>query len=191
MTDRADPTDESTNPVQELSHLLESEHREIVRLLEAVQSSQGEGRAVAFDELRRYLAVHEAAELAGLHALTGPPAARDRLAEERAATTAIGELEGMDQGSSAFDDAFTALAKEVRAHAAAEEHEELPTLLKGTSSEQVGRAYDALAMVRELVAQPAGPIPDGTFEQMHEAAVAELEKVASQGTGQPGSPPTH
>ncbi|GEM_PF-932879 len=169
---------EPMNPVEKLWQLLHSEHLEVERLLDAVTSQAGGDRAAAFGRLRRYLAVHEAAEGVGIHTFTAPPEADDRLAEEDLATRAIADLEGMDPGSDAFDEAFGHLAKDVRAHAAAEEHEEMPAVLKDTSSEQVSRAYAALAMVPELVAEADGRIPDGAFAQMHAAAVAELGKLA-------------
>jgi hypothetical protein len=54
------------------SELLASEHTEIEQLMEAVETARGEVKAAAFDQLRSYLAVHPAAELAGLRALTTP-----------------------------------------------------------------------------------------------------------------------
>ena len=51
--------------------LLTQLHRQVAALLDAVERTAGHARLLAFNELRRYLAAHEAAEEEAVH-----PAAR-------------------------------------------------------------------------------------------------------------------
>lgn len=113
---------------------LKSQHEQIKALFGQVQATRGEDRQQAFFELRRLLAVHEAAEEIVVHPkaakniANGKAVVDERLAEERQAKEALVELEKMDVDGAEFEAAFTTLMTAVMAHAEAEEHAEFSQL---------------------------------------------------------------
>src|ERR1043165_6115217 len=91
---------------------LKGQHEQVKQLFEDVEAASGEEKERAFFQLRRLLAVHETAEEEIVH-----PAARRarsngdavidaRLREEKAAKTALAELEELDLDSPEFDARF-------------------------------------------------------------------------------------
>jgi hemerythrin superfamily protein len=148
---------------QDIVSFLKDQHNEVKALLSTVSSTRGEGRAKAFYELRRMLAVHETAEEEVVH-----PAARRalpdgkaiieaRLREEREAKKVLTELEKLDVDSTEFETKFQALAKDVIAHAEAEEREEFARLGGKMEPERLERMRK-VAEIAEAIA-PTRPHP--------------------------------
>ncbi|MCK7622390.1 hemerythrin domain-containing protein [Streptomyces sp. RS10V-4] len=114
--------------------LLEMQHREIRRRMDAVLTATGKAREKAFRRFVHLLAVHETAEEEILHpyvrkaAEKGGPTVAARLDEEEAAKRTLRELEDEGCDSEDFPRKFRALRDDVLAHAEAEEAEEFPLL---------------------------------------------------------------
>ncbi|MBX3187110.1 MAG: hemerythrin domain-containing protein [Labilithrix sp.] len=119
---------------QDVVSFLKQQHQEVKALLATVASSNGKARADAFYELRRLLAVHETAEEEIVHPVArrelpdGEAVVEARLREENEAKKALAELEKLEVDSSEFTSKFETLAKDVLAHAEAEEREEFARL---------------------------------------------------------------
>jgi hemerythrin superfamily protein len=119
---------------QDIVSFLKQQHKEVKALISTVTSTSGEARAKAFYELRRLLAVHETAEEEVVHPAArrelpdGAAIVEARLREENEAKTALAELEKLDVDSTEFSTKFSTLAKDVIAHAEAEEREEFARL---------------------------------------------------------------
>lgn len=126
---------------------LKNQHQEMKDMFSAVtrQRATPEARTAAFLELRRMLAVHEAAEeeivhpIARIKLTNGDGIIDARLYEENAAKQALAELETMDVMSSEFLSKFESFQAKVLAHAEAEEREEF---------ELLGHVLDPLWLVR-------------------------------------------
>jgi len=148
---------------QDVISFLKEQHKEVKTLLSAVGSTKGEERSNAFYELRRLLAVHETAEEEVVH-----PAARRslpdgeaiieaRLAEENEAKKALAELEELDIDSTEFESKFATLAKDVIAHADAEEREEFARLAIKLEPERLDRMRRAVELAESVA--PTRPHP--------------------------------
>jgi hypothetical protein len=172
-------------PAQSLQDTLEEQHGRIKAQLRMVEDSHGEARAQAFLELRRFLAAHETVEQSVMHPLAreGQDTAKvveQRVSEEGAATTAIEALEQFDVDSAQFSERFAALAKDVVAHAEAEEHAELPAYLAQASDEDVAEVVAALGQVDAVAARVAtgGIAGSPGFAGMLEQAKSELASLS-------------
>lgn len=109
--------------------LIELQHERIRSLLAEVAAAAGQQRQAAFDELRELLARHETAEEMVLRPVTrrsDEAVAAARMDEENEAKQQLADLEALDVTSEEFTRAFAEFADAVRAHAQAEEDEELP-----------------------------------------------------------------
>lgn len=148
---------------QDVISFLKEQHKEVKALLSTVSSTKGEERSNAFYDLRRLLAVHETAEEEVVH-----PAARRalpdgeaiieaRLREENEAKTALAELEKLDIDSTEFESKFATLAKDVLAHAAAEEREEFARLAITLEPERLDRMRRAVELAESVA--PTRPHP--------------------------------
>lgn len=143
--------------------LLVAQHEDIRTLFVEVLTRSGKEREATFIDLRRLLAVHEAAEEEVVH----PKAKRkipngdniidERLAEENAAKKALAELEAMDVDSDEFSTAISRLRSAVLEHAAHEETEEFAELGEELSAGELERMARA-ARLAESVA-PTRPHP--------------------------------
>jgi len=143
--------------------LLVAQHEDIRTLFVEVLTRSGKEREATFVDLRRLLAVHEAAEEEVVH----PKAKRripngdniidDRLAEEHDAKEALAELEAMDVDSAEFGAAISRLRNAVLDHAAHEETEEFAALGEELSVGELERMTRA-ARLAEAVA-PTRPHP--------------------------------
>ena len=171
--------DRSTSTAEQVAELLKSEHRHVKEMLAKVIDNTGAARDSAFTALGRFLAAHEAAEETFIHSLEHSPVAQARVHEEEKAGQLITRLEAMDKATEDFESAFAELATAVKKHAAAEEHRELPEVLKDASPEEPGRMYEALQRVPELAGQQDGPIEKGTdFASMLAGAKAEFAALS-------------
>lgn len=168
----------------ELRSTMVEQHAHIRAMFAGVADSAGEVRQAAFDTLRRYLAMHEAAEEECLHPLTqrasdGGRVAEERVAEERLVGSAITELERHAIDSAEFAVGFEHLRAAVAAHAEAEEQHELPALGSATA-EELKHAQLALSLVPTLAAGDGHAIAMPTefaFADLHAAAKAKFRAL--------------
>lgn len=165
----------------QLYELVKSQHRDIEELISKVMDTTGNARVSAFTALRRFLAAHEATEERFVHAYRGSVPAPEQVGQEGRSGQAIARLETIGARAAAFDSAFAQVASSLRAHALAEEMEELPAMTRRASPQELGRAYTALKSVPELAIQQGGPIEAGAdFATMLKAARRELALLSSQ-----------
>ena len=103
------------------------QHRQIQRLLDAVQEGTPQARQQSFDALRELLVVHETAEELILRPATrkevegGSAIADARMAEENEAKETLAKLEKLKAGEPEFDELFASFAGDVLTHASNEE----------------------------------------------------------------------
>jgi len=160
--------------------VLLAQHKLVRELIAEVSGAQGEARQRAFDELRTLLALHEAAEESIVHPAAHDGVAEARVAEEQHAARAIAQLESLDPGSEAFDQAFAAFAQAVLAHADKEEREEFPALREGTSSRTLQEMAERVVSGQEQayahmggdLADPAGLVAEPFAARLDEASTA-------------------
>lgn len=118
--------------------LLKRQHRQIRRLFRQA-ALPGPARKDAFDELRRMLAVHEAAEEAHVHPVTkkvvkgGKKLVSARLEEEKSAKKLLRQLEKTGTDTKGYLPLLMKLRAAVLAHAKLEEREEFPLLRKAVT----------------------------------------------------------
>ncbi|MDF8264870.1 hemerythrin domain-containing protein [Luteipulveratus flavus] len=142
--------------LQDLKSELSSQHQQIRAMLRSVATSSGAPRAEAFDQLRTFLAVHEAAEQEHLHPIPRADGGQDvplideRVSEEDDAAAGMTRLEALDIGSDAFSTAFAPWADAVTAHTEAEEHQEIPALQGLVDEDAVTAATAQLRRVPHL-----------------------------------------
>ncbi len=159
------------NGLTKIVPLLVTQHQQIRSLLDAVSNATGDGRRGAFENFRRFLAVHEAAEEEAVH-----PAARtgaggvveQRLAEEYEAGQTISKLEDLDPDSEAFEDLFAELKHAVAAHARHEEQQEFPALAEVVDAVSLDRLHHVVRLV-----EPLGSTPAATDAQPFETQLAQ------------------
>jgi hemerythrin superfamily protein len=152
----------STESPPDVVALLKAQHQWIRQMFDAVENATGEERRQRFAELRRFLAVHETAEEMVVHprARTGTggnDVVDARLAEERAAKEVLSRLDGMATSDPDFTPTLAQLRTSVLAHAASEEHEELP-LLEQETDESTRATMAAAVRAAEAIA-PTHPHP--------------------------------
>jgi len=170
----------TTSTADEVYELLKSEHEQIKEMLAEVIENTGVARDSAFRALERFMAAHEAAEETFIHSLEDSPVAQDRVYEEEKAGQLMARLEAMDTATEAFENAFAEFAASVETHAEAEEHEELPELVRDASPEELGRIYNALERVPELAVQQRGRMePGADFASMLADAKAQFAEPSS------------
>lgn len=171
----------------ELKSTLTDQHELIKTKMQAVKDSSGEGRQSAFDDLRRFLAAHEAAEEECIHTVgpeLGPDAVvvQERLTEEEEAGQAIAKLEKLPIDSDEFTTGFDTFTTAVIAHAEAEEHQELPRLDRVVDEQQVQRMLQALRDVPAVAAGSADATCP-TFKDLLQAAKAHFHRPAAAQSG--------
>jgi hemerythrin superfamily protein len=155
-----DMTPESGNT--DVVELLKQQHQRIRNMFDDVEQAVGKERQERFEQLRRFLAVHETAEELVVHPRTGDVAGGKsvvdaRLAEERSAKELLSELDGMDAGDSSFSPKFAALRTAVLAHAESEEQHEFPLLQQHTDSKTLARMAKAVKAAEAMA--PTHPHP--------------------------------
>lgn len=143
--------------------LLLQQHSHIRDLFARVeQVTGGKTKQERFEELRRFLAVHETAEELVTHprarlAEGGNSVVDARLEEETASKKLLASLDGMKVDDPDFDARFKELKQAVLAHAAAEERHEFPLLRKSNSEGQL--ALMARAILAAEAIAPTHPHP--------------------------------
>ncbi len=114
-----------------------------------------------FEELRRFLAVHEAAEELVTHPVArladGNDVVDARLEEETGAKKLLAKLDGMDTEDSKWRDLVEELQTAVLAHAEAEERDEFPLLRAEMDPQVRERMATALTAVQKIA--PTHPHP--------------------------------
>lgn len=139
---------------------LTEQHHRIKTLFDETLLAAGSERDESFVRLRRLLAVHETAEEEIVH----PRAAQEldngramidaRLAEEKKAKEALGELENVNVDSEFFTEKLRELRDDVLEHAGHEEHDEFAQLRDELSEselkllERAVRLAEAIAPTR-------------------------------------------
>jgi hemerythrin superfamily protein len=151
MSDKTDAVD-----------LLLQQHEHIRELISRIETAAGtEHKQERFEELRRFLAVHETAEELVTHPRArmsegGNDVVDARLEEETESKKILASLDGMKVDDPAFDTSFKELKKAVLDHAAAEERDEFPLLRENSEGELALMARAILAA--EAIA-PTHPHP--------------------------------
>ena len=148
---------------EDVVDFLKGQHQEIKSLLSQVESTRGEQRQRAFTHLRTLLAVHETAEEMVVH----PKARRSiqngeqvvdlRLDEENKGKRVLAELEKLDVDSTAFDEGFSRLHKDVLEHAENEEKDEFPQLAQALDEDQLQKMRKAAELAEKTA--PTHPHP--------------------------------
>lgn len=142
--------------------LLERQHGQIRRLFRKA-AVPGPTRPAAFAELRRMLAVHEAAEESHVHPVTkkvvkgGKKLVSARLEEEKAAKQLLRKLEKVGPGGDGYLPLLKQLRAAVLSHAKREEKQEFP-LLRAAVTETRRRSLGLESKVTEALA-PTRPHP--------------------------------
>jgi hemerythrin superfamily protein len=176
---------DTTSTPEAVSRLLHEQHETIKQMLDAVATSSGEQRRHAFDDLRMFLACHEAAEEQFIHPegerdLSDGSVSAERVQEEHQAGAVVTELEGLDVDSDEFERTFTRLSRAVVEHAEAEEHDELPPVTKAADPAALGAMERALRYVPEMVGQAGSPLGERgqkTFQEVLSMAQSEFSDL--------------
>jgi hemerythrin superfamily protein len=138
-----------------------AQHQHIRSLFAEVADSSGDVKQRKFEELRRFLAVHETAEELITHPRVRMAGANDvvdaRLEEETEGKKLLAAMDGMDVSAPDFDVRLAALRTAVLDHAEAEEREEFPLLREAADDRQL--RVMALAMQAVEAIAPTHPHP--------------------------------
>ena len=122
-----------------------ADHAEIKRLLSEVADGRGSGRASAFDELARIIAMHEWAEQAVVHPemeQLDDAVAEKRIEEETKGDEMLERLRSMNIRDPEFDALFAKFSTAVLRHAEHEERDEHPKLREGVDAERLTEMAD-------------------------------------------------
>lgn len=144
----------------------------------------GPDRATRFAELRRMLALHEAAEEAHVHPVArkvapyGKKVVKSRLAEEKSAKKLLKKLGKLDVHSEKFTAGLVELRDAVLDHARHEEREEFPALKQLVKGPRL-RMLAAESKVTQAIA-PTRPHPR-VNSQLANKAAAPLAGPADRG----------
>ncbi|HET8600902.1 MAG TPA: hemerythrin domain-containing protein, partial [Segeticoccus sp.] len=176
---------DTTSTPQAVADRLHEQHETIKHMLDAVATTSGQQRRHAFDDLRMFLACHEAAEEQfihpeGEHDLKDGAVSSERVSEEQEAGHVITQLEGLDVDSEEFEQTFAKLTEAVVHHAEAEEHDELPAVSKAADAAALGAIDRALRYVPEMVGQTGSPLGQRgqkSFEEMLSMAQNEFSNL--------------
>lgn len=148
---------------------LESQHNEVERLMQEVQSTTGDDQRNAFQCLVRLLAVHETAEEEVIHPLVrytedGEAVVAARLKEEAEAKETLAALEKLEVGTAGFTRQFDEFAAAVKNHAEHEEREEFPRIKAAESDGARQRLRVAVEVAERLApTHPHPHAPDGAL----------------------------
>jgi len=143
--------------------LLMQQHQYIRDLFAAVNDGASpKMKQHQFEELRRFLAVHETAEELVTHprarmAEGGNSVVEARLEEETASKALLASLDGMKVDDPDFGPKFKALEQMVLDHAAAEERDEFPLLSQYGDPDQLALMAQAIKAAEAIA--PTHPHP--------------------------------
>ena len=142
---------------------LKAQHEQVKLMFQSVINAHGDLRTKAFYELRRTLAVHEAAEEEIVHPAArrtianGDSIVEARLKEENQAKKVLGELEKLDVDSDQFEQQFKQFQQDVIAHAEAEEREEFSKLATKMDDQRLQQMRKAAEFAEKIA--PTRPHP--------------------------------
>jgi len=161
---------------------VQRDHREIEQLFATVESTRGDARREAFEDLVRKLAVHETAEEEVVHPLAkdvgADDVAQDVLAEEDEAKTALSNLDGMDVTSADFGSQLEQFKSEVIAHATHEEREEHPRIMANTEPEKLEKLERVFEMAEKTA--PTRPHPSAPESRAGNLALGPILAVTDR-----------
>jgi hemerythrin superfamily protein len=161
--------------------LLLQQHRHIKDLIASVENvSSTKTKQERFDELRRFLAVHETAEELVTHprarlAEGGNRVVDALLDEETASKKLLASLDGMNVDDPSFGSGFQALKKAVLDHAAAEERDEFPLLSQYSDPDQLALMAQAIKAAEAIA--PTHPHPSVGSSMMTNLLAGPLASV--------------
>lgn len=159
--------------------LLLAQHDRVADLLETVGAAHGRARRTAFDELRAFLAVHETAEEMVLRPVTelagGRAVAAARNAEEKESNVVLAQLQHLDLDSVDFERRLAGFGEMVRAHAAAEERDELPIVLAHHDPQERRRLGQRLRAAEAIA--PTRPHPSAAGSPVAQWAVGPVASI--------------
>lgn len=152
----------SSSHKPDVVELLEDHHEHIRGLFAIVTDRDTPDRQRRFEELRRFLAVHETAEEMVVHprareAGDGDSVVDARLKEENEAKKVLSDLDGMKVDDPSFTMGFARLRTAVLAHAENEEREEFPGLRQHTDAKTLQKMAQAVRAAEALA--PTHPHP--------------------------------
>jgi hypothetical protein len=139
-----------------VTDLLREQHAHVQTLFDRVMEAPNRTRrSEAFEELRRYIAVHETAEEMITHpvaraAVAGNSVVEQRLAEEDVLKARLAELDELDVEDPEFASGLSQLRVAISQHMDHEEREEFPLLRIENDDEQqvlLARAVEAIESV--------------------------------------------
>ncbi|MCL2543012.1 MAG: hemerythrin domain-containing protein [Nocardioidaceae bacterium] len=175
----ADLKNATTLPEGDVVRLLLEQHERIRRLFEELRGSIGTARADLFAELRAGLTVHETAEQLVVRPaskeLAGEGVAEARLEEEQETTGLLADLDRMAVTDPEFHQRLVTFEEVVERHLAAEEREELPPLLAGSTPEERQRMGRMLTATERLA--PTRPHPTTTGNAVATVVTAPVASV--------------
>jgi hemerythrin superfamily protein len=151
-----DPMATTISNGNDVMSFLKMQHKQIKKMLERVTSCRGKERASAFVELRRMLAIHEAAEEEIVHPAAkralpdGKSLVEMRLREENDAKKTLTKLEKLDVDSTEFENGFRVLKGSVLSHAESEEHEEFNRLASKLEPDKLQRMRKAVELAESV-----------------------------------------
>lgn len=150
----------------DIAIVLRAQHDRIREMFAEVKASPLDERQHLFDDLRAFLAVHEAAEELILRPATrkheAPEIADERNMEEKHASELLAELEDRDVDDLGFMQAFARLQMEVEEHARKEEEIELPRLIAATDRDEREMLGRRLVQAEKLAPTHPHPVTTGS-----------------------------
>ena len=141
---------------ERLQTILSKQHQLIAHKLRIVSDNTGTDRQRVFNDLRRYLAAHEAASRVCINAATSlaPIAwlANARTEAEQDFAQTLEEMEAVGIDSADFNGLLQSLTSALVTHASAEENQNLTWIIGATTDPQMDRMLVALQTVPMVVA---------------------------------------
>jgi hemerythrin-like domain-containing protein len=182
-------------PEDDVIAVLLQQHARIRELFAQVQAASGEFKTHTFDDLRAFLASHEAAEEMVVRPATrgiAEAVAEARNEEEKEASKVLAELEDLDVDSTVFDSKLAAFEQAVSRHAEQEETQEFPLIRQAKNSEERIKMGRTLLRVEKFA--PTHPHPStagssgaqwavGPFASMVDRAKDAVKSVMSDDKG--------
>jgi hemerythrin superfamily protein len=140
--------------------LLESDHRELRRLLRQGQSAAVDRRAQMLQQLKNKLQSHERMEEEVFYpALQQNPATREivaaNYAEHHAVDEILGEIEATDTADALWTASFSAMKTNLEQHAADEETELFPLVRKAFTAGELRELGTRMSEIKQLASQVA------------------------------------
>ena len=191
-------TSTGTGSTRSVLEMLNRQHRLIKeRFTTVLDARTSDARARAFFDLRRLLAVHEAAEEEIVHPIARRNPAggageivKQPLSEEFTAKEALAHLEAMDINSPAFISCLRLLQHNVNEHAALEETEEFAQLQGEPTDEQLARLGRACEMAQGIAPTRPHPATESTAANAFVGPFAAMLDHARDAISAPNGDPT-